>query len=330
MKVGIVFAGQGAQYEGMGKDLYDHYPKAKAVFDKAGEQVKTWCFNSTKDVLRETHVTQPSVYTVTMAAYEVLMDEINKNENIKEKIEVVSFGGFSLGEYAALTAAGAIDSIAKCNEIVSRRGQLMHSAGLNEAGESKGSMAAAFGNRDKIIELVEGAKNGRVLQVANFNSPVQSVVAGDTEAIVDFMALAKENKVKTIKLSVGTAFHTEMMKPASEELLPMLLEAEMKAPEIMCYSNITGKDLMEGYDGKKNISEYLANIMADQISTSVYWEEIIKDMDKKGVKVIIEVGPGSTLTGFTRKIAKDIVTLNVENMETLEATLEALESYEVQ
>ncbi len=323
MKIGIVFAGQGAQYEGMGKDLYDYYPKARKIFDQAGEQVKEWCFHSSKEVLRETQVTQPSVYTVTMAAYEVLMEEISKEESLKDKLEVIAYGGFSLGEYAALTAAGSIDCINTCNEIVSKRGILMHNAGMDEDGNSIGGMAAAFGKRDKIIEIVETMKSDKVLQVANFNSPVQTVVAGEKEAIQEFMVEAKKNKVKTVPLSVGTAFHTEMMKPASEGLLPMLLEAKMKAPTTLCYSNITGMDIMNEFDGR-DVSVYLAEKMAEQISKSVYWEEIVNDMVNKGAEVIIEVGPGNTLSSFTRKINPEILTLNVENHQSLEETIKSL------
>ncbi len=323
MKIGIVFAGQGAQYEGMGKDLYDNYPKAREIFDQAGDQVKEWCFNSSKEVLRETQITQPSVYTVTMAAYEVLMNEISKEKSLKDKLEVIAYGGFSLGEYAALTAAGAIDCIKTCNEIVSKRGELMHEAGMDEEGNSIGGMAAAFGNRDKIIEIVENMKSKKILQVANFNSPVQTVVAGEKEAIKEFMAEAKSNRVKTVTLSVGTAFHTEMMKPASEGLLPLLLDARMKAPKTLCYSNITGSDILDEFDGE-DVSVYLAEKMAEQIRKSVYWEEIVNSMIGKGAEVIIEVGPGNTLSSFTRKINPEILTLNVEDHQSLEETIKAL------
>ncbi len=326
MKIGIVFAGQGAQYEGMGKDLYDNYSKAREIFDEAGDQIKEWCFNSEKAVLRETHVTQPSVYTVTMAAYEVLIGEMEKIDEIKNNAEILAFAGFSLGEYAALTAAGAIDSIKACNEIVSKRGKLMQEAGLDGEGNSLGKMVAAFGKRDKILELVEQAKGSEILQVANFNSPIQSVVAGTNEAIDKFLEICKANKLKAVPLSVGTAFHTEMMESASIGLLPLLKQAKMKKPEIVCYSNITGKDIMSDFSGE-DISEYLAQNMADQIRKPVYWEEIVKELIRKEVEIIIEVGPGKTLSAFTRKIDNSILTTNVENKETLEETLKLLKEY---
>lgn len=322
MKIGIVFAGQGAQYSGMGKDLYDSYPEAKEIFDMAGEQVKEWCFEGDEETLKQTHVTQPTIYTTTMAAYKALMAEIEK-QGIEDSLEVTALAGFSLGEYSALTAAGAIDEISKGIDIVSRRGVLMQQAGLDEDGNPKGGMAAGLGERQAILEAVEAAREDGILEGVNFNSPTQTVVAGDKAALKRFRRAAKERGVKAIPLGVSTAFHSPMMVPAAEKLREVLLQADLRAPEKKVYANITADDIMKDFDGG-DIGEYLTDILARQAMSPVYWEDIIKRFEKDGVKAIIEVGPGKTLTGLTKKTCPEIEALNVENVESLENTISRL------
>lgn len=322
MKIGIVFAGQGAQYSGMGKDLYDSYPQAKEIFDMAGEQIKDWCFNGDKETLRQTHVTQPTIYTVSMAAYKALMAELKENE-LDDKLEVTAVAGFSLGEYSALTAAGVIDDIKKGVEIVAKRGTLMQEAGLDEDGNAKGSMTAALGKRDKILEAVEQARGNDILEGVNFNSPKQTVVAGDNAAVARFEEIAHENKIKAIHLSVSTAFHSPMMIPAAEKLRDVLAEADLKAPEMKIYSDVTADDMMKDFDGS-DVKAYLVDMMAKQAMSPVYWEEIIRRFEAEGVEALIEVGPGTTLSGLTKKTCKGITELNVENVESLKTTITQL------
>ena len=322
MKIGIVFAGQGAQYSGMGKDLYDSYPQAKEVFDMAGDQVKDWCFNGDEETLKQTHVTQPTIYTTTMAAYEALMAQI-KEQGLEDKLEVTALAGFSLGEYSALTAAGAIDEISKGIDIVSKRGTLMQQAGLDEEGNAKGGMAAGMGDRNAVLEAVEAAREDGILEGVNFNSPVQTVVAGDKAALKRFRRAAKERGVKAIPLKTSTAFHSPMMVPAAEKLRDVLAEAGLKAPEKKVYANVTANDIMKDFDGN-DAGAYLTDMLARQAMSPVYWEEIIKKFDADGVKALIEVGPGKTLTGLTKKTCPEIAALHVENVETLEETIAQL------
>lgn len=322
MKIGIVFAGQGAQYSGMGKDLYDAYPEAKKVFDLAGDQVKEWCFNGDEDTLKETHITQPTIYTTTMAAYEALLAEI-KNQGLDDSLEVVALAGFSLGEYSALTAAGAIDEYSKGIDIVAKRGTLMKEAGQDENGNNLGAMAAGLGKRDKILEVVEQAREDGILEGVNFNSPKQTVVAGDKAAIERFVKVAGENRIKAIPLSVSTAFHSPMMVPAAEKLKSVLLAADLKAPTKTVYADVTADDIMRDFDGG-NVGEYLTDILAKQAMSPVYWEEILNRFADNGVKAIIEVGPGHTLSGLTKKTLKGVAPLNVENVETLNETIAQL------
>lgn len=322
MKIGIVFAGQGAQYSGMGKDLYDSYPQAKEIFDLAGDQIKEWCFEGDAETLKQTHVTQPTIYTVSMAAYKALLAELEKN-GLSDKLEIDAVAGFSLGEYSALTAAGVIPKISEGVEIVAQRGTLMQEAGRDEDGNAKGTMAAALGKREKILDLVEQAREDGILEGVNFNSPKQTVVAGDKAAVARFAELAKENRIKAIPLSVSTAFHSPMMIPAAEKLKDVLRQAELKMPEITVYADVTADDIMKDYDGG-DLKDYLVEIMAKQAMSPVYWEEIIRKFEADGVKAIIEVGPGTTLSGLTKKTCKEIAALNVENVETLQETIAQL------
>ena len=322
MKIGIVFAGQGAQYSGMGKDLYDSYPQAKEIFDLAGDRIKEWCFEGDAETLKQTHVTQPTIYTVSMAAYKALLAELEKN-GLSDKLEIDAVAGFSLGEYSALTAAGVIPKISEGVEIVAQRGTLMQEAGRDEDGNAKGTMAAALGKREKILDLVEQAREDGILEGVNFNSPKQTVVAGDKAAVARSAELAKENRIKAIPLSVSTAFHSPMMIPAAEKLKDVLRQAELKMPEITVYADVTADDIMKDYDGG-DLKDYLVEIMAKQAMSPVYWEEIIRRFEADGVKAIIEVGPGTTLSGLTKKTCKEIAALNVENVETLQETIAQL------
>ena len=322
MKIGIVFAGQGAQYSGMGKDLYDAYPEAAGVFDMAGQQIKDWCFDGDEETLKQTHVTQPTIYTTTMAAYEAFMAELDK-QGLADKIEVTAFAGFSLGEYSALTAAGAIDDMAKGIDIVTRRGLLMQQAGLDQEGNARGGMAAGLGERDAILEAVEEAREDGILEGVNFNSPKQTVVAGDKAALKRFRRAAKARGIKAIPLGVSTAFHSPMMVPAADKLKDVLMAADLKAPSQTVYADVTADDIMKDYQGG-SVAEYLTDMLARQAMSPVYWEEILNRFADNGVKAIIEVGPGHTLSGLTKKTLKGVAALNVENVETLNETIAQL------
>lgn len=327
MKIGLVFAGQGAQYPGMGKELYDHSQKAREVLDLAGEQVKDWCFEGTKEMLRQTHITQPCVYTVTMAAYAAFFEELEKaGPSVQADLEIVGLAGFSLGEYAALTAAGTIDDIHKGMDIVTKRGTWMNEAGLDSEGIQQGSMAAAFGERQAILDCVEDVRGDGVLQGVNFNSPVQTVVAGDKESLERFKIEAKSRKIKVIPLSVGTAFHSQMMKPAAEKLQGLLEECGLKAPSKKVYSNVTAEDMMKGAEGldEEATGRFIADLMGRQAMSPVYWQEIIEHMAADGVDCLIEMGPGTTLCGIVKKIKPEMMTLNIQDTESLKNTVNTL------
>jgi len=310
----------------MGKDLYDNSPAAREIFDAAGEQVKDWCFNGTKEMLRQTYITQPSIYITTMAAYAALREAVDASAKLSGVFSVQGYAGFSLGEYSALTAAGVIRDVARGQYIVQKRGNLMNDAGKDAEGNQRGGMAAAFGNREDILAVVEETRNGRILEAVNFNSPVQTVVAGEYAALDDFINAAKGHRIKAKMLSVSTAFHSPLMIPAAAELKKILLKEELHEPREKVYTNLTGRDIMEGFSSREqSITEYVAEVMASQAMKPVHWQETIEDMIADGVEVIIEVGPGKTLSGIIKKIDRGIRTLNVEDHESLCRTVPALE-----
>ncbi len=326
MKIGVLFAGQGAQYSGMGKSLYDHSIEAKRIFDLAGSEIQGWCFEGTKETLRQTNITQPCVYTVSIAAYRAFLEELSKmDEDIINKVEMQGMAGFSLGEYAALTAGGAIQSFDDGLNIVKQRGTWMNEAGKDADGESKGGMMAAFGEREHILKCVESSREGGILEGVNFNSPIQTVVAGDHQALKRFKQNTKEfGHIKAVPLSVGTAFHSSMMEPAVPKLQELLLATNLKKPATKIYSNVTGRDVMEGCSGDDG--QWLASVMANQAMNPVYWQETIENMQADGMKAFIEIGPGSTLCGLAKKINPELITMHIEDYETLMETINKIKS----
>lgn len=304
----------------MGKSLFDGSESARDIFQAAGTEVQEWCFNGTKEMLRMTQITQPCIYTVTMAAYGALLEALKKEGS--PTINVIGVAGFSLGEYGALTAAGSIDGYEKGIRIVTSRGQWMNEAGLGADGEPRGGMTAAFGDRQDICHCVDLVREDGILECVNFNSPIQTVVAGDKEALARFRQKSKEmGHIKAVPLSVGTAFHSPMMEPCVAKLKELLAQEELKEPTMPVYSNVTARPVPEGED--------LAELMARQAMSPVYWQETIENMIADGVELFIEIGPGTTLTGLVHKISHEVKTANVEDMESLEKTLAVLKGEEV-
>lgn len=319
MKIGMLFSGQGSQYPGMGIDLYENYEPARQVFDEAGEEIKQWCFNGTKEMLRQTNITQPSVYTVSMAAYRSFTDELN--HRIPEA-KISAMAGFSMGEYAALTAGGVISDFDTALHIIKKRGQYMTEAGLDESGNPKGAMAAAFGDRDQILKCVEGLRGDNILECVNFNSPIQTAIAGDIEAIDRLCENARvDYGVKVKRLSVSSAFHSSMMDDAAVKLSEELRDVIFQPPRFPIYSNITGRNLMEDKPSDVEDSDWIAERLTLQVKSPVYWQETLENMRAYGIDVFVEVGPGKTLSALTSKTLKDVESLHVDNKESMEHTI---------
>jgi [acyl-carrier-protein] S-malonyltransferase len=328
MKAGLLFAGQGAQYEGMGKSLYDAYPAARGIFDRAGDEIKRLCFAGTKDELRQTHVTQPTVFTVDMAAHAALADGLARaglSADACGGLEIAGLAGFSLGEYAALTAASCIADFETALALVEKRGAYMAEAGRDTGGEQKGAMRAVFGERDAILAAVDAVRAGDILEAVNFNAPAQTVAAGDIAAIDRLRKKVKETEgLKAVPLNVSTAFHSPMMAPAAEKLAEAVRDRTFSAPRVRVYANTTGRDLMEDKPADRDDAAWIRARLALQLQSPVYWQETIENMAADGIALFIELGPGQTLAGLVKKTKPELPAFSVADAESLESALAAI------
>lgn len=303
----FIFSGQGAQYIGMGKDLYENFDEAKKVFDIASESInldlKKLCFDGTIEELNRTENTQPAVVTMTLAA----LAAFNKY-NIKPFV----VAGLSLGEYSALTCSGVFN-INQVIPLVKKRGKYMQEA----VPEGIGKMIAILGlSEDKVIEACKQASELGIVEAANFNCPGQIVIGGEIKA-VDLAAelAAQKGALKTVVLPVSAPFHTSMLKPAADNLAKELENINLNDMNIKAISNVDAN-----YVQKDKIKDLLRK----QVMSPVLWEQIIRKMINDGVDTFIEIGPGKTLTGFVRKVDRKLKVFNIEDTKSLNKTLEAL------
>ena len=297
-KTAFVFSGQGAQYPGMGKELYECSPAAKAVFDMA-EEIRPGtlkqCFESTKEELSITINTQPCVFITDLAAAAAVAEKGIKPEFV---------AGFSLGEIAAIAFAGIL-SYEEAFKLVCKRAELMDKA----ANENLGAMAAVMKiTPEKTEEIC--SKFNKAYPV-NYNSPAQTVVAADVSEIDELCSMVKAEKGKAVKLAVSGAFHSPFMDSASEAMAEYLADKELKEPSVPVYANLTAEPYSD--DFKKLISM--------QINHPVRWQKTVENMIAQGAERFIEVGVGKTLTGLIKKINADVEAVNIENKEGLD-TLE--------
>lgn len=308
MKVAFLFSGQGAQYTGMMKDITEKSGKATEVFKVADEalarSIRNLCFEGSQEELNLTHNTQPCVLAADLAAYAAITESGFKPDAVS---------GFSLGEYAALVAAGVID-ISSVFPVVQKRADYMQEA----VPVGKGSMAAVMKLSDTEVQHLCSEVNGYVTP-ANYNCPGQIVVSGESEAVDELLAIAKERKIRAMKLAVSAPFHCEMMNPAAESLRVPLSEISFSAPDVPIYMNVDA----EAESEPKRILEKLIL----QAKSPVRWEKALRNMYAAGVDTFIELGPGKTLSGFVKKTFandKTVHVFNVTDQETLESTITAL------
>lgn len=286
----FVFPGQGAQFTGMGKDLYDNNPIAKELFDKADEilgfSITNIMFNGTDEELKETKVTQPAVFLHSVASALCLGDEFCP----------AMVAGHSLGEFSALVAAGAL-SFEDGLRLVSARAMAMQKA----CEAAPGTMAAVIGLPDETIENIckEVSESGETVVAANYNCPGQLVISGTIEGINAACEKLKAAGAKrALPLKVGGAFHSPLMRPAKDELEKAIEATEFKAPRCPVYQNVDGKPYTDP-------AEIKANLIA-QLTSSVRWTESVNNMISAGADDFTECGPGKALQGMIGRINKNV------------------------
>ena len=308
-KLAFVFPGQGAQAVGMGKDHFDQYDVAKRLFAEADEalgySIKDMCFEGPADDLKLTANTQPAILTVS-----VIVNEVLKEHGVQPDVA----GGHSLGEYSALVAAGVL-SFQDAVALVHKRGQYMQEA----VPVGEGGMAAIIGLDDEAIAAAceKATKEAGEVQPVNFNCPGQTVIAGTTHGVEKAVEKLKAaGAKKAVVLPVSAPFHSTLMKPAAEKLAAELAKVAIHDAAFPVVSNFTG-------ELETKAEEIKANLVA-QADHPVRWIACVKTMQAFGADTFVEAGPGKTLCGFNRRIDRSLKSLNVENLESLQKTLDYL------
>lgn len=308
MKIGFIFSGQGSQYVGMGKELYENFQSFRSICERANEaldfNITNLMFHGEKEQLNITENTQPAILTMSAGILSIL----------KEKgIEAEAVAGLSLGEYSALYASSAID-FETCVKLVKKRGRYMQEA----VPLGVGGMAAIIGlSEEKLKEcLVEARKYG-VVEISNYNTPKQLVIGGEAKAVEVAIELCKEAGARrAVPLKVSGPFHTPLLEEASVNLAKELNNIEFQDMKIPVLTNVTAEVIAD--------SSQIKDLLIKQVKSSVKWTETIRNMIDMGIDTFIEIGPSRTLSGFLRDIDRSVTTFNVEDMKSLNKTLEGI------
>ena len=307
MKLGFIFPGQGAQFEGMGKNLYESHEEVKEVYEKVkketGIDVAKLSFESDLEILSQTKNTQIAIFTMSMAIVKLL-----QKENIEAEISV----GLSLGEYSGLCYSNMI-SLEDASKIVAKRGELMNDL----VPKGNWAMAAVLGVPDEEVEKLCKSIDKGFAVPANYNCPGHVVVSGDEEGISNIIEKASEfGAKKVIRLGTSGPFHTEKLEKASQELRKELEKYEFKITDKKVIKNIDAQE----YTKKDEIKD----ILAKHVMSSVRFSKSIQNMIDQGVDTFIEIGPGKVLSGLVKRINKEVRIYNIQDEESLENTIKSI------
>jgi len=307
-KTAFVFPGQASQYPGMGKELADKYPVARAVFDEAdkalGFSISQMCFAGSEEDLKQTANTQPAILTCSVATYRILEEKGVTSDFV---------AGHSLGEYSALVAAGSL-KFSDAVKIVYKRGKYMQEA----VPAGLGAMAAIMGlSHAVVMDACKRAAEGQVCSPANLNSPEQTVISGHAEAVKRAVEIASQLGAKrAVILPVSAPFHCALMMPAQEKLEKDLRKTEFAALRVPLVTNVDADTETSGDEAR--------DALIRQVTMPVRWEESVRELIDEGVNTFVEVGPSRVLTGLLRQIERSVGTLNVEDEKSLATAVEKL------
>ena len=300
----VIFPGQGSQIVGMGKEFYQKFDTVKKLFKEADEvlgfSISDLILEGPKDKLDLTENTQPAIFLVGYSIFQLLKKEFNIDLN-KAKF----FAGHSLGEYTALSTAGAL-GFSETLKILKIRGSAMQSA----VPKGEGGMVAILGSEIKKIEqILQEKKNNYRCFIANDNSNGQLVVSGNIKEIDQLILDLKSNNIKNIKLPVSAPFHCELMKKATTVMYNEIHKLEFKNSKNILISNVTAKEISS--------SSLLKDLLIKQIENRVRWRESIINMVNKKVNQFIEIGPGKVLSGLVKRINKDVEVSSINNVDDI-------------